>query len=243
MTIDDAVLIAYADGELPEIERAAVADAINADPRLADRLAAHRALANQINAAFAGVVLEPVPDRLTAAVGLQRAPTPVGMVIPFPARRAPLRQGLWVGAATGAAAACLALGLMVGGLGPGAQGGWIGPDLSARGALAQALNTQLASAQDGAAIKIGITFRAADGPLCRTFASVQGPGAAGLACRKGSVWTVRMLVPSAGPAGVGVYQTAASSLPSPVAALAQTLAVGSPLDGTAEARAKAAGWR
>jgi len=32
-------------------------------------------------------------------------------------------------------------------------------------------------------------------------------------------------------------------LPSPVAALAQTLAVGSPLDGTAEARAKAAGWR
>ena len=241
MEISDQTLIAYLDGELPEAEREALEAALAADAGLAARLQAHQALADQVRAAFGGVADEPVPERLTAAVAAR--PVDSGNVVAFPSRR-PAATRLWGGGT--AIAASLAVGVLIGQaflprtvVGAGV----IGPDMTARGALSQALDRQLASAPPGggAAVKIGISFRSAAGPVCRTFRT---GAVAGLACRRGDGWRVRMAVPTdPQAAGQGGYATAASAIPPEVMALAGSTIDGRPFDAGAEARAKAAGWR
>jgi len=239
MTLSDQELIAYADGELAGAKRARVEAAIAADPKLAARLAAHRALAAQLTSAFDPVAREPAPERLIAAVSAGR---PAGAtVIPFPARRPAARRPAWLGG--GAVAASLALGLVLGRVFWVGQGGWIGDDLTAHGPLAQALNTQLTGAATDSAVKIGVSFRAADGPICRTFSVTRGKGFDGLACRRGSAWALRIAVPATGDGQTGDYRTAASTLPAPVADLAQSLAAGPAFDAAAEAKARSDAWR
>jgi anti-sigma factor RsiW len=237
MNLSDELIIAYVDGELPADQRAAVEAAAAADPQAAARLAAHRALADHVRDAYAGIALEPAPPRLVLAA----SSAPAGAtILPFPPRKAQPRMGLWT---SGAVAASVALGLVVGRLIWGGGDEWIGQDLRARGRLAQALNTQLASHQASSSIHIGVTFRSADGPLCRTFTVTRGGGFDGLACRRGGDWIVRMAVPPPAAAPGGEYRTAASELPPAVADLAQAMAAGAPLDAAAEAQAKARGWR
>ncbi len=241
MEISDQTLIAYLDGELPMAERTALEVALAADAGLAARLQAHKALADQVRAAFAGVADEPVPDRLIRAVDAEPAET--SNVVAFPTRR-PAPARLWGGG--GAIAASLALGVLVGyavlprtGAGSAVA---IGPDMGARGALGQALDRQLASTRSGdpADVKIGISFRSKAGPICRTFRTNV---LAGLACRNGDGWRVRMAVPAAQATGDGGYATAASSIPAEIMTLAGSTIDGRPFDAEAEARAKAGGWR
>jgi anti-sigma factor RsiW len=68
MTIADETLMAYADGTLESAERARIAAAIAADPALAQRVALLRAGGEAARRAFAGVLAEPVPPRLLAAI-------------------------------------------------------------------------------------------------------------------------------------------------------------------------------
>lgn len=241
MSLSDEMLIAYADGELPQAQRAAVEAAAAADPELAARLRAHQALAEQVRGTFAKVAEEPAPERLLAAV---RAGSDQGAdIIAFPARRPASGGARWAGLA--ALAASLVVGVIIGRAALQGETGLVGDDMAARGALAQALNTQLASAAGPSTVKIGITFRATDGSLCRTFETGRARGLAGLACRDGGEgWLVRMSVPAQGSADTGAaYRTAASSLPVPVAELAQSLAAAPPLGPTEEAEARARGWR
>ena len=66
----------------------------------------------------------------------------------------------------------------------------------AQGPLAAALDTQLASAQPAdAATRIGLSFAAADGRLCRTFDSA---ALSGLACRGGEGWQLMMTAAGGG---------------------------------------------
>jgi len=241
MEISDQTLIAYLDGELPQAERATLEAALAADAGLTARLRAHQALADQVRTAFGGVADEPVPQRLTAAVAMR--PVDSGNVVAFRVRR-PAAARLWGGGA--AIAASLAVGVLIGqAFVPRTVGGAgvIGPDMSARGVLGQALDRQLASAPPGggAAVTIGISFRSTAGPVCRTFRT---SAVAGLACRQGDGWRVRMAVPTEPQAaGEGGYATAASAIPPEVMALAGSTIDGRPFDAGAEARAKAGGWR
>jgi hypothetical protein len=226
MSITDEMLMAYVDGELSEADRIAVDSAVAGDPALFEKLERHRRLRARMGGAFADVLTEPVPERLTAAAKPSN-------VVPFPAR--PRAIPAWA-----AMAACVAIGLVAGlsvpKLGPAPN---IGSDLRAHGQLATALDKQLASAPaQGAAVRVGLTFRSADG-YCRTFSEKT---VAGLACREGEGWKVRMAVAqTAGP--TGDYRTAASETPPQVLEAAQTLMVGEPLDAKAEAAARAKGWR
>lgn len=225
MSITDETLMAYVDGELSESERLKVDSAVAADPALQERLEKHRRFRTRMGGAFAGVLDEPVPERLVEAA------TPSNVVRLADRRRSPLP---WM-----AMAASLAVGVIAGSSIPRFHQPAIGSDMVAHGQLATALEKQLASNPGkDEAVRVGLTFRSADG-YCRTFTKA---ALAGLACREGDGWKVRLAV--AQDAGRhSEYRTAASETPPAVLEAAQALMVGEPLDAKAEAAAQAKGWR
>ena len=139
----------------------------------------------------------------------------------------------------GAVAASLVLGLGIGHLSRAPSGpvAMRGDTLIAQGALASALDSQLASAQQGTAIRIGLSFQRKGGGWCRSF---DGDAVAGVACREERGWQVQQLVPGSGQGGA--YRQA-SSADARVMATVDALMVGAPADAAKEAAAKAKGWR
>lgn len=226
--IDEAMLIALVDGELDEVNRRRVERAVAGDPALAERLAQHRRLRERLAGHYGPMAQEPVPDRLRSLLDASGTAVPLGR----PVRR----WGSW--ATGGAIAASLVLGLGVGRLsredvGPiGMQNGV----MVAKGPLATALDSQLASAQDDAAIRIGLTFQRKGGGWCRSFDGAM----AGVACREGEGWQVQQVLPGAG------RETAyrqASSADVRVMATVDALMAGAPVDAAGEKAAVAKGWR
>jgi hypothetical protein len=238
MKITDEQLMAYADGELDAVAAAEVESAIAADPALAETVARHRALRRQLRDAFAPALDEPVPEHLMALVRTPAAPT--ADVVPLrPRRRWALPE--WAGMA---AALALGVALSQGFLqsppselrtGPGGA-------LRADGALAQALERQLASEnQEDQRIAVGLSFRDGSGAYCRSFVLRDERPLAGLACRAGDGWHVP--VTSEAPAESGELRQAAAALPPAVLLAVETRLAGDTLDAEAERRARDAGWR
>jgi hypothetical protein len=108
----------------------------------------------------------------------------------------------------------------------------------ATGAIAQALDRQLASAPVGA-VAVQISFKARDGRFCRSFSTAS---AAGLACREeDGAWALRQV------AQVnelkGDMRQAASSLPPSVLAAVDATMEGEALNAQQEKAARDAGWK
>lgn len=228
--IDEAMLIAWVDGELDEVTRRRVDRAVAEDPALAERLEMHRRLRERLSGHYAPVEAEPVPAGLRALLEGN------AKVVPLVRPAAPRWRHWGTG---GAIAASLLLGLGIGHL----SGGPEGPvavekgAMVARGELASALETQLASAQEDAPIHIGLSFRRKGGGWCRSF---EGQAVSGVACREGEGWQVQQLVPGAG------QQTAyrqASSGDARIMATVDALIDGAPLDAAQEKAAKDKKWR
>jgi len=227
--IDDEVLMAYADGELDELNRTRVERAIAEDPELRGRLEQQQRLRAILTAHYRPAIEEVVPDRLRGLLE-----TNVAAFAP-PRRPRPMWQDF------AALAATLLLGLALGrtlfapAVGPvGIEDG----ALVARGPLADALETQLASAQAAdASTRIGLTFAASDGRLCRTFDSAP---VSGIACRGDRGWQLIMTAAGAGGTRGDYRQAGGNSL---VAQAAQELIAGAAFDADAERRARDSGWR
>lgn len=228
MSIDPEMLMAYADGELGPIEAKRVERAMAADPALAEQVAQHRALRAALNAHFAPVSQEPVPDRLAAVLKSNV------VELPLPQKRA--EAGGWLRWG-GAIAASLVLGLAIG-------HGWQtegvvrtqGGQLYAAGTLATALDGELAANQG--AVRVPVSFRDTRGDYCRVFTSNTADG---IACRDAQGWALRQT--RAGAAGAKTDYSQAGSADPALMAAAQEMMAGDPLDAAGEARAKAAGWR
>ena len=109
----------------------------------------------------------------------------------------------------------------------------------ARGDLARALDTQLASTQRAAdAVQIGLTFKARDGGYCRSFVLPRA-GTAGLACREQGEWRIPVTAAAQVPAE-GLKP--AATLPAPVLAAVEARISGEALDADGEQRARLGGW-
>src|SRR5262245_21219445 len=64
MKFSPETLMAYADGELDAETRRAIEAEMAVDPQVAQEVERHRAMRAEVGGAFAGVLDEPVPDRL-----------------------------------------------------------------------------------------------------------------------------------------------------------------------------------
>jgi anti-sigma factor RsiW len=264
MTYSDETLMAYVDRELDPTTAAAIDAACAQDPELAARVERHRRLRVAVHGAYATTLSEPVPDRLLAlargAGGATSAPTgtsaPAPKVVDLAAARAardaraetPPRRANW--RTWGALAASVAIGVWIGStflrepLAPGESFSAAGGHLLARGAVAQALDRQLASAQaDTAPVQVGVSFVSHDGLYCRTFA-VRDPALGGLACKNGADWRVQTLAQAAtNSEQPGGFRMAGSSVPETVLRSVDQLIQGAPLDAAAETAAREHGWK
>lgn len=228
--IDEAMLIAWVDGELDEVTRRRVDRAVAEDPALAERLEMHRRLRERLSGHYAPIEAEPVP------AGMRALLEESAKVVPLARPAVPRWRNWGVG---GAIAASLVLGLGIGHL----SGGPAGPvavkngAMVAQGELASALDTQLASAQEGAPIRIGLSFQRKGGGWCRSF---EGQAVSGVACREGEGWQVQQLVPGAGQ---GTDYRQASSGDARIMATVDALMEGAPVGVAQEKAAKERGWR
>jgi anti-sigma factor RsiW len=227
--VSEERLMAFLDGELDEISAGRVRKAIAEDPALAAALAEQRRLKAWLARRFDPIAEEEVPERFRAM--LETNVVPLGAV-----RRRPQ----WRTAAAIAAsfvAGVLTVQALPGGGGPDGSDG--GAPMIARGALAEALETQLASAQrkPGDA-RIGVTFASLDGRVCRTFDT---SAMAGLACRGGKGWELLTTARTSPVPGAEYRQAGSGS--ALVMQAAQEMMAGEPLDAAAERAARGRGWR
>ena len=113
--IDDVMLMAYVDGEVDAGTAREIEGAIAADPGVAARVRALRATAGLARGAYAGVLHEPVPERLLAALQAPAASAAAGGTVVALRPRAPRPASAWRTAAWAAAAAVLAVAVFAAG--------------------------------------------------------------------------------------------------------------------------------
>ena len=232
--MEQAMLVevhAYVDGEMDDAARASFEARLKQDRPLQDALTRELRLREMLNVAYAPVLDEPVPDRLSALLKASKAE-----VVSLAEVRA--KRGLgW--AQWGGMAASLMLGTVLGyKLLPGEAN-----QMADGSVLAQALDQQL-SGQSAGGITPGLSFMAKGGVYCRSFTSTGAQASAGLACRDGSQWRLRHLepLPPADTASAA-YRTAATALPPALLQNIDTLREGDALDAEAERQARARAWQ
>lgn len=231
MKFDRATIAAYVDGELDLVTARRIEHAVAEDKNLANEIEREKALRAQLASHFAPVLNEELPDRLTSL--LSRSVTSLGD------HRA-AKSAHWYQPSVmqwGAMAASLVVGVMIGGAALNRNSGYIGDNdgqMVAAGALADALDSQLASTQGASPkIRIGTSFAANGGGYCRTFESAALDG---IACSNGSDWQLRQTL-----SGIGASeyrQASAGALDEAAAAMMS----GEPLDAAEEKAAKEKGW-
>ena len=241
MTFDEATIMAYVDGECDAVTVKRIEKAMVTDVALARQIEQAQALRSKLSAHYDPVAEETVPDRLTAMLTASAASN---VDSSFTARQTDRDSGKQRRRSMGVAqwsamAATLALGVVVGqyGLGgdsdsPFAQQGGA---LVASGPLENALETQLASAQtDDSDFRIGLTFRAKAGTICRSFT---GEAVSGIGCREGQRWKMVSTLPGGNESD---YRQASSSA---VNAIAAEMMADAPVDAETERKLLESGWK
>jgi hypothetical protein len=243
--IPDDRLTAYIDGQLDEVARARVERELADDPQAAERARQLRAQAERLRAAYAGVLAEPVPDRLVAAV--RAVGPPPDSLEQARARRAARAPARWALREWATVAAAVLVGAFVGQrLSTSPSGELLRPapaGLLADGALATALTGQLASMPAGGTVQVGISYRAKGGELCRSFVVASSGGLAGAACHREGAWVIQALARPTTAPGSGEYKLAAGDMPPAVMRAIEEQMDGEPFDAAAEAAAQQRGWR
>ncbi len=230
MSVDPKIVAAFVDGELDDLTARRIEREAASDTQLAAEIARHRALKTRLLAHYAPVAAEAVPERLRALLAAPDA-VDTSLADRRAAKRARFEAMHWA-----AIAAMLVLGLTIG-MRPWQPTPEVESNqglLVAAGALADTLDTQLASNQPAdAAIRIGLSFRDREGRFCRSFESRTIDG---IGCRDGTRWALEQT--RRGQAR-GDYRQATSS---EMAAIAATMMAGDPLDAPAERAARDSGW-
>lgn len=261
MTFDDHTLIAYLDGQLPDADYGPLEQALKHDQALSMRLQALADSSELARRAFDGVLLEPVPPQLIAAIW--RAPDP--RTRPASARSAsPRPSGLlaWLGLDSGprawpalASVAVLGLGVLIGWqlLAPPGDARWAlreGTPVTDE-ALALALEVSPSGRvlrTAGGALEILASFEQTGGGHCREFNRSSPRGTRdelGIACRNTQgEWQLELLVVEEREASAGEarYQTASDQQHDRADAFLRERAQGQPLSETEEQVLIERGW-
>ena len=238
MSVSDEQIVAYADGELVGKAKTQVEAAIAAEPALADKVVAHRALKDRLGVHFAPILAHELPGQLTGMLARETDPECFdgADVVSFAAEQQKRRLApvihRWGPIATGAIAASLVLAVFQPWQSGSAPEGYAGTQLAA------ALDTQLVATQDRSAdTRILLSFEADGGTLCRAYRS---NNRGGIACREESGWKIEREL-GMGDAQSSEFRQAGSE--GDLLAAAQEMAVGGALDAAAEAAAKDSDWQ
>jgi len=226
--IDDDLLMAYADGELPPEEVSRIEALLARDPGARERVRLYRESAALARAAFAPTLEEPVPAALEERV--REMAREDGRVMPFPAAR---RRGLRRLALPLAASLALLIGFVA--------GSRMQPE-SESTLLARALESTPSGVIGPGEVLPLATLESADGRWCRQFERPRnGRVAQGVACREpdGRWRVVALLEQETG--GDGGYRPAGGPA-DPLAPFLEALRLRA-IDGAAEAGLIAGGWR
>lgn len=258
--LSDETLVAYVDGELDPVERARVAELVDASPEAEARVAVFASTRKQLAAAFHDVLDEPVPQRLIDAVATT---SPARLSLPAAPRAAHSSPGAgwlqsfgWLFAPSALALASTAL---VAGLGgwyvgrtqtPPSRATALEADALATGTLANALESVAGStsltATGTPAIRLRMTFKSRDG-WCRQFEADRpaGSAVAGVACRDAAGrWHIRAFASlPTGPAGSDSIRPAAPDGAAMLSNVVDRMIEGDALDARDEADLIAAKWR
>jgi negative regulator of sigma E activity len=242
------MLGAYLDGELDATARATVERAIAADPDLARRVSAQRGLRERLEGAYDGTLTEPVPGRLIAAARGEGAKVAIDKNAAAADRSRRWQPAGWVALAASVVLAVVLVPRLSNG--PSSSSSFASSDGKriAQGELAAQLSSALASApaNESAAVRVGLSYRAKTGEYCRTFEIDNRTSArAGIACHEmGGAWRIDALEHvDAGPSGsVPMRQASSADLPEPLRRAIEASIAGDPLDAEAEAAAARAGW-
>ena len=249
MNFSDDTLAAYVDGELDSAVRADIEEAVRSDPAVEQRIARYRALRNQLQAAYAAELEEPVPDRLMAALREPETRGSPAVADLEAARAAKARKAAPRNAAAARWRFSLAASVLIA-VGAGVltwrhthtvtmenvHGTWV-----AQGSLAAGLSDQLSGdGASGSPVRVGFSFVAKSGNYCRTFSLSTD---AGLACRRGNRWEILALTKqdSAEPADAQ-FRNAGSALSAKVLAAVEQQIAGEPLDRAGELAARGKHW-
>jgi len=248
MNFSDDTLAAYVDGELDSAARADIEEAVRKDPNIEQRIARYRALRNQLQAAYAAELEEPVPDRLVAALREPETRGSPAVADLEAARSAKARKAVPGNAAASRWRFSLAASVLIA-VGAGVLT-WrhthtatmeVDGTLVAQGSLAAGLSDQLSGdGASGSPVRVGFSFVAKSGIYCRTFSLSTD---AGLACRRAGRWEILALTKqdSAEPADAQ-FRTAGSALSAKVLAAVEQQIAGEPLDRAGELAARGKHW-
>jgi hypothetical protein len=232
MNISEELIAAFADGQLDAADRARVEAAIAADPALAEKVAAHRALRQLLAAHYAPLTEAVVPAHLTQLLSPKAESAEV---VSFAAERQ--QRGLapvvrrWAPIAGPALAASLVLALWQPWQG-GAPEGYAGEQLAA------VLETQLVATQRGNTdTRILLSFEREDGGLCRAW---RDGDSGGIACRDTEGWKIEQQFALSGAQSSEFRQAGSET---DLLAAAQEMAAGAALDAEEEQAARDRNWQ
>jgi hypothetical protein len=249
MNFSDDILAAYVDGELDSAVRADIEEAVRKDPSIEQRIARYRALRNQIQAAYAAELEEPVPDRLMTALRTPEPRPAPGVADLEAARAAKARTGRSGTLAAARWRYSLAASVLI-----AAGAGFltwrhthtaimetVNGILVAQGSLAADLSDRLSGdGSPGSPVRIGLSFVAKSGDYCRTFSFSAD---AGLACRRAGQWEILALAKQdAMDSGDSQFRTAGSAMSAKVRAAVEQRIAGEPLDRAGELAARDKNW-
>ena len=233
-------IVAYVDGEMGGVERAAFEARIANDPALAEEVRRQRDLVERLRAAYPDRADKVFDAQALVALGLGDT-TVVELSAARGQRRAPVVARPWWAAAIAASLVC---GILIGRALPAGPGGpGIVADRQGRLVAAASLDRALTGQDDGGggAIKVGMTFRTADG-YCRTFRLADGN--AGMGCRSGDRWSILALVKGrAEEPRSADFRLAGSEFPPSLMSEVDARIVGAPLTPSDVEKARRARWR
>jgi hypothetical protein len=249
MSVSDETLAAYVDGELDPAACAEIEETVRRDPSIAQRIARYRSLRNQLQAAYADELNEPVPDRFLAALRTP-APRPSAAVADLQTAQKSARgtavASRWRYSLAASVLIAVGAGFLAWRHSHPASMENVDGTLIARGALATGLSDQLSgpatpgSGATGPTVRIGLSFVAKSGDYCRTFSLSAD---AGLACHRAGRWEILALDTRVASEGADSgFRTASSAMPAKVLEAVERQMASEPLDRAGEIAARGKGW-
>jgi hypothetical protein len=244
---DDELLSALLDGVLSPEEAAQLEHRLEREPKLLARFEALERANTKVRDAYAGVVDEPLPQKLVDLLATEK-----DNVVPLAARQ-PRERRSFVSPTALAASIALAIGVGLGiALAPGRQapdaielaaaGGAVAPGTALFELLEGVPSAESRELSAGVTAVPVVTFGTADGGYCREVDVASTAGTTQmLACRRDGAWRLAHTSYVASATTDGVFRPASGASPAIDAAI-EELIDGAPLDAAAERELLGRGW-